>query len=508
MIRKIGSVTEKRKEGVKMEAGEVVQLMKLNDFTQFKNQDVLTIIKGCHEKTRSTFFGDAEKVADVDKTWVKVAINLLLFAISQTGNNIYGTTEGIRDMKYKDKVGRLFEGNTSLWKDVFQRYLSHIGVSVNEQLMESFYTETSKLNFIMGMKEQQMEECIGLCFALVRIYYGKAFSLYCQKWEDVLGNEIVSSYTGEQTLYEYVESPVLEDAVRLYVENAIHTVTDSKNWVSQEKRNRGIATATHDVFVVHEVREVYHSEYDQGRAVWSWLQDQEVKSCIPEMKNIPDCHIHNQSYGNWYDAPRPSGGCVTGDTKICLSDGREIPISQIREGMQVLSENGTVSVTSDEKVINRHISCLYGINDIPPFMSLEHAVLTEEGWKSLDPETTNSINPFYHAAKLQVGDVVYTLKGKEIVREITKQYADIQSMETFTGYDLHFRQGYQSYYANGILVLLNYPEITIARIKRVLDRMSFQKQKRFRHMIEQNYDIFSDMFGELSMSQLQEEVLK
>ena len=82
-----------------MEAGEVVQLMKLNDFTQFKNQDVLTIIKGCHEKTRSTFFGDAGKVADVDKTWVKVAINLLLFAISQTGNNMYGTTEGIRDRK-------------------------------------------------------------------------------------------------------------------------------------------------------------------------------------------------------------------------------------------------------------------------------------------------------------------------------------------------------------------------------------------------------------------------
>ena len=85
--------------------------------------------------------------------------------------------------------------------------------------------------------------------------------------------------------------------------------------------------------------------------------------------------------------------------------------------------------------------------------------------------------PFYHAAKLQVGDVVYTLKGKEIVRKITKQYADIQSRETFTGYDLHFRQGYQSYYANGILVLLNYPEITIARIKRVLDSMSFQKSK-------------------------------
>ena len=41
-----------------MEAGEVVQLMKLNDFTQFKNQDVLTIIKGCHEKTRSTFFSE------------------------------------------------------------------------------------------------------------------------------------------------------------------------------------------------------------------------------------------------------------------------------------------------------------------------------------------------------------------------------------------------------------------------------------------------------------------
>ena len=38
-----------------MEAGEVVQLMKLNDFTQFKNQDVLTIIKGCHEKQEVLF---------------------------------------------------------------------------------------------------------------------------------------------------------------------------------------------------------------------------------------------------------------------------------------------------------------------------------------------------------------------------------------------------------------------------------------------------------------------
>ena len=37
-----------------MEAEEVVQLMKLTDFTQFKNQDVLTILQGCHEKTRTT----------------------------------------------------------------------------------------------------------------------------------------------------------------------------------------------------------------------------------------------------------------------------------------------------------------------------------------------------------------------------------------------------------------------------------------------------------------------
>ena len=85
--------------------------------------------------------------------------------------------------------------------------------------------------------------------------------------------------------------------------------------------------------------------------------------------------------------------------------------------MEVLSENGTVSVTSDEKVINRHITCLYGINDIPPFMSLEHAVLTEEGWKSLDPETTNSINSFYHAAKLQVGDVSIYAQGQGNCKE-------------------------------------------------------------------------------------------
>ena len=49
--------------------------------------------------------------------------------------------------------------------------------------------------------------------------------------------------------------------------------------------------------------------------------------------------------------------------------------------------------------------------------------------------------------------------------------AQAKPEENFTGYDLHFISGEKSYYANGLLVLLNYPDITLARLMRALEGM-------------------------------------
>ena len=101
----------------------------------------------------------------------------------------------------------------------------------------------------------------------------------------------------------------------------------------------------------------YHHEYDQGEAVKQWLTA--VGDEFSGLK-VPDCHVHEITYSAWTDAPS-KGGCVTGDTLISLADGTAVPITQIQEGTQVLSAGNTVSVTSDERIVNRRISCLYGI---------------------------------------------------------------------------------------------------------------------------------------------------
>lgn len=493
-------------EGVTpMEVGELIEKWKTNTFTAFKQEDVLRILMGCQEKTRSTFFPEAKAVTDVQPAWKTIAVRLMGYAISQTGNNRYSTADGIRGMTYDTSVGQFFEENPALWTDIWNRYMTWIGAATDQAFLDSFFQETTEKNFIMGMEMPGLTECIRLCFALVRLRDASRFESYCKAWEAVIGEENVRAYKAENTLSEYAHSAVLKDEIMGYVQNAVNAVTNQNNWEKQEKRDRGVAAATRgDILVVHEVRMAYHHEYDQGEAVKQWLTA--VGDEFSGLK-VPDCHVHEITYSAWTDAPS-KGGCVTGDTLISLADGTAVPITQIQEGTQVLSAGNTVSVTSDERIVNRRISCLYGINDREPFLSFEHAVLTEEGWKSLDPQTTNSINDFYHATQLQVGDVVITLQGKEVVENIPRVYADLGKGEYFVGYDLHFRQGDSSYFANGLLVLLNYPQITLARVRRAWDAMTPEQQHRCREMIRANEDLFCDIFGSLSIEQLKKEILK
>ena len=99
--------------------------------------------------------------------------------------------------------------------------------------------------------------------------------------------------------------------------------------------------------------------------------------------------------------------------------------------------------------------------------------------------------------------MIFTIDGEETVRSIEIEAAETES---FTGYDLHFREGYHSYYANGILVLLNYPEVTVSRIKKSLEDMSEENQRRFRSMFVKNSDLLEQIFGRAAVEQIKEDV--
>ena len=232
-------------EGVTpMEVGELIEKWRTNTFTAFKQEDVLRILMGCQEKTRSIFFPEAKAVTDVQPAWKTIAVRLMGYAISQTGNNRYSTADGIRGMTYDTSVGQFFEENPALWTDIWNRYMTWIGAATDQAFLDSFFQETTEKNFIMGMEMQGLTECIRLCFALVRLWDASRFESYCKAWEAVIGEENVRAYKAENTLSEYAHSAVLKDEIMGYAQNAVNAVTNQNNWEKQEKRDRGVAAAT------------------------------------------------------------------------------------------------------------------------------------------------------------------------------------------------------------------------------------------------------------------------
>ncbi len=199
---------------------------------------------------------------------------------------------------------------------------------------------------------------------------------------------------------------------------------------------------------------------------------------------------------------RQSNGCVRAGTPILLADGSTTPVERLQEGDEVASGGGAVSVCSAELVVNDQLTGLYSFNDDPPFMSFEHAVMTQRGWCSLAPEVTMSFVPHHAVKRLDVGDVVWRLASKGDDRtEYEKIVVERINVETFaagkgpTGYDLHLR-GHHSYHARGYCCLVNYPEITVQHItSNMVSNMSNAEQLAFGRTLGEIEPMLSKALG-------------
>ncbi|WP_066498717.1 hypothetical protein [Abyssisolibacter fermentans] len=209
-------------------------------------------------------------------------------------------------------------------------------------------------------------------------------------------------------------------------------------------------------------------------------------------------------------------GCVLKGTTILMADGTSKAVEDIREYDRVINENSEVSVCSSELVINPHVTKLYSFNEDKPFMSFDHAVMTDRGWCSLNPEISNRINPHFNVKKLEIGDNVWKVKEiinckiiheKVIVKKIN--IIEAPNSESFLCYDLHFRHGYQSYHANGYCNLLNYPEITVNRIiSNMNKRMTEDEKNVFVQNIINNKELFEKAFGVEGISSISDAFTK
>ena len=179
-------------------------------------------------------------------------------------------------------------------------------------------------------------------------------------------------------------------------------------------------------------------------------------------------------------------GCFWHGTTVLVAKDTSAEIKDLREGQKDITRAGghlQHGTCSDEVVAvpthceGRH-ALLFGFNEMAPFFSANHGFYTTTGLRAIDPAGAKVDNPWLEVGPLQVGHhLLHTLSGSEYqripIKTITSETADSDYI-----YGIHLREGLRSYHANGFLVHLNYPEITIKSMSNVL--ASFDSSQRFK----------------------------
>ncbi|MBL0475738.1 hypothetical protein JD489_00070 [Aeromonas veronii] len=99
------------------------------------------------------------------------------------------------------------------------------------------------------------------------------------------------------------------------------------------------------------------------------------------------------AHNEWQMNQAYAKSCFIAGTRITMADGSTRPIETLRVGERVLDQHGGSNrILAIERVILGKRR-LYGINDLPPFFTAEHPLLTTRGWAAISPAMTRTENP-------------------------------------------------------------------------------------------------------------------
>ncbi|MCX9106448.1 Hint domain-containing protein [Aeromonas veronii] len=99
------------------------------------------------------------------------------------------------------------------------------------------------------------------------------------------------------------------------------------------------------------------------------------------------------THNEWQMNQAYAKSCFIAGTRITMADGSTRPIETLRVGERVLDQHGGSNrILAIERVILGKRR-LYGINDLPPFFTAEHPLLTTRGWAAISPAMTRTENP-------------------------------------------------------------------------------------------------------------------
>ncbi|KAK1566174.1 uncharacterized protein LY79DRAFT_584964 [Colletotrichum navitas] len=129
---------------------------------------------------------------------------------------------------------------------------------------------------------------------------------------------------------------------------------------------------------------------------------------------------------------------------------------------------------------------LCAINDDPAFFTPNHPFVDKFGRvRAVDATAAHQENTWHEVGALKVGYVLLHTDDGRTYTEIPIQSLRLETVNCEFVHGVHLREGLRSYHANGYLVQMNYPEITIKTMANALRQIPPADQLRMlRHLEE------------------------
>lgn len=147
---------------------------------------------------------------------------------------------------------------------------------------------------------------------------------------------------------------------------------------------------------------------------------------------------------------------------------------------------------------------VYGINQTKPFFTAGHVFHTTTGLRAIDPKIALIENDWLEVGTLRIGDEVLRLpQDWNSSKASSSMSYDVVTIESLPSeltasshvYGLHLREGLRSYHANGFLVALNYPELTVQRLVKHLYGLPFAKLQTYMEDMKKSESAISAALG-------------
>lgn len=354
--------------------------------------------------------------------------------------------------------------------------------------------------FLNGMEvycdvNPQRQQPLRLLWLLLKCLDGSQFQRVMGVWNQTSYAAIIGNFASYAWLDPVRAAMGSGTGIFNDVLSDVRNACNKESETAREEKSEIVGQSTMGEPIIHHYDLV---TYQKGREVADWI------------------YSHNRyASGNRADFPSrqvkesAGGGCVLCGTKILTDSEGFVDMRNLICGENVISHKKEPSEFSGEVIYNDHVKYLYSVNEDSPFMSLDHMILTTEGYKCLSPQAALGIDRDVDVSLLKINDVIIRYVVDE-QGQIQERYEKVEKINVAQNdkpcVDIHISDGYKSYITQeGYACYVNYPQITSRTISNTLaSSRNYFANRDFRRAFAKNKKELADAFGETGVRYMEQ----